>query len=117
MEETATDIWKGVVASAIQSSSSLPVIGTRFRAAINSAAEQRDLQFPPPEEPELRFIQLLLRHPDVVTVLRRPGQDFVVVPADKSELLSKGMQGKLYGIRQAFFEAFSKVSGRLDLSH
>ena len=110
MSEETTDLWREILREAIQVNSTQPVIGTHFRAAIDSAADKRGLQFPPSGEPELRFIQLLERYPDVVSILRRPGQDFLVGPAGRSDLLVKGIQTRPYGIRHDLFQAFTTVS-------
>ena len=109
MSEETVDSWREILREAIQESSTQPVVGTCFRAAIDSAASKRDLQFPPSDEPELGFIELLQRHPDVVSILRRPGQDFLVVAAGKSDLLAKSIEGRLYGIRPDLFQAFTSV--------
>lgn len=108
--DESTNQWREVLCAAIEANSTWPAIGTHFRSGIDSAASQRGLRFPPANEPELRFIQLLQRYPDVVSILRRPGQDFLVVPAGKSDLLAKRIQGQLYGIRQDLFQAFTIVS-------
>jgi len=105
--EESADPWSEILREAIETNSTQPVVGTRFRDAINSAASKRGLQFPPVAEPALRFIELLQRYPNVVSILRRPGQDFLVGPAGKSDLLTKGIQGQLYGIRQDLFQAFT----------
>lgn len=113
MPEETVDPWREVLREAIEANSTQPVVGTRFRGAIDSAASKRGLRFPRPDEPELRFIDLLQRYPDVVSVLRRPGQDFLVVPTGKSDLLVKGIQQRLYGIRPDLFRAFTTVSRNL----
>jgi len=87
MSEDTADPWREILREAIQANPTRPVVGTHFRAAIKSAASKRGLQFPPFGEPELRFIQLLERYPDVVAILRRPGQDFLVGPVGRSDLL------------------------------
>ena len=110
MPEQAADPWKEILREAIQASPDKPLVGTNFRAAVVSAASKWELKFPPANEPELRFIQLLQRYPDVVSVLRRPGQDFLVVSAGRSDLLAKGIQGRLYFIRRDLFEGFTTIS-------
>jgi hypothetical protein len=102
--------WSEILREAVQAISTQPVVGSRFRVEVDSAASKRSLQFPPPAEPRLRFIELLQRYSNVVSILRRPGQDFLVVPAGKSDLLTKGIQGQLYGIRQDLFQAFTTIS-------
>ena len=109
MSEETADLWRDILREAIQEISTQPVIGTRFRAAIGSAASKRGLQFPPSGEPKLGFIEFLQRYPDVVSILRRPGQDFLVVAAGKSDLLAKSVGRRLYGIRPDLFKAFTTV--------
>jgi len=111
VSQEAPDQWREVLRSAIQASSSESVLGTHFRVALNAAAKERGLQFPPKNEPELRLIQLLQRYPDVVSVMRRPGQDFLVAPTGKSDLLAQRIQDRLYGIRHDLFEAFTTIGG------
>ncbi len=112
MSEETDDPWRGILSEAITANSTGPVIGTHFRNAVRIAASKRGLQFPPVEEPELRFVQLLERYPDVVSLLRRPGQDFLVVPPGRSDLLAAGIQQQPYGIRRDLFVAFTLVSDR-----
>ena len=103
------DQWREILREVIQDNSSQSIIGTHFRALIAAASSKRGLQFPPATEPGLRFIQLLERYPDIVSILRRPGQDFLVVPAGRSDLLARGIQGQLYGIRPDLFQAFTSM--------
>jgi hypothetical protein len=109
LEETA-DPWREILRDTINAHTVWPVPGAQFRVALNSAAHKRALQFPPAGEPRMRFVQLLERYPDVVAILRRPGQDILVAPAGRSELLAKGIQNEFYGIRHDLFGAFTIVS-------
>ena len=109
MSEETVDSWSEILREAIQANSTQPVVGTQFRAAIDSEASKRGLGFPPSDEPGLGFIKLLQRYPDVVSILRRPGQDFLVVAAGRSDLLAKSIGRRLYGIRPDFFQAFTTV--------
>jgi len=102
-------VWRGILREAIAANPP-PVVGTHFRSAVDFAAAKHDLCFPPPEEQWLRFIQLLERYPDVVSVLRRPGQDFLVAPAERADLLARRVQDGLFGIRHDFFQAFTIIS-------
>lgn len=102
--------WSDVLREAIGAEPTQPEIGTRFRQVVVDKAERLGLSFPPADEPTLRFIQFLERYPEIVSVLRRPGQDFLVVPAGKTDLLAEGIKDRLYGIRRDLFEAFTLVS-------
>jgi hypothetical protein len=55
-------------------------------------------------------MQLLERYPDVVSIMRRPGEDFLVAPAGKSDLLAKGIQGRFFSVRNDLFQAFTTVA-------
>jgi hypothetical protein len=108
--DAAEDSWREILREAVAENGDQASIGTHFRSAVNGAAAKRGLRFPPDAEPDLKFIQLLQRYPDVVTVMRRPGQDFLVAPAGRSDLFAHGVQGRLFGIRKDLFEAFSVIS-------
>ena len=103
----AEDQWRDIVREAIGGATQ-PVIGTHFRSAVRAAAIKRGLAFPPDTEPGLRLNQLIQRFPDVVTLMRRPGQDLLVVPAGRSDLLT--VQSRSFGIRRDLFEAFTIAS-------
>jgi hypothetical protein len=108
LEETP-DVRREILREVISAKLAWPVVGTLFRGAVNSAASKRNVQFFPPEE-GLRFIQLLEGYPDLLSILRRPGQDFLVAPAGRSDLLASKIHERLYGIRRDLFDAFTTVS-------
>lgn len=108
MADEGTDQWREVLREAIEGSKA-PVIGTHYRTAVTIAAGKRALEFPPPDESDLKFIQLLERYPETISILRRPGQDFLVAPAGRSDLLAEGIKARLYGIRRELFDAFTLV--------
>jgi hypothetical protein len=110
VSEEAVDPWREVLRDIISTRTAWPAPGAQLRVALNSAARKRALQFPPVGEPGLRFVQLLERYPDVVSILRRPGQDVLVAPAGRSDLLAMGIQNEFYGIRFDLFGAFTIVS-------
>jgi len=105
--EETPDVWREILREAIAVNPP-PLLGTHFRSAVNLAVAKREA--PPVEESGLRFIQLLERYPDVISVLRRPGQDFLVAPAEKKDLLAKRVQDHLFGIRHDLFQAFTTIS-------
>ncbi len=106
----AADPWRQVLRDALGENVTQPVVGTRFRSAVDTAAAKHGLQFPPSNEPDLRFIELIQRHSDVVSIHRRPGQDFLVVPAGRSDLVAGVTLGRLYRIREDLFEAFTIIT-------
>ena len=109
MAETA-DPWREILRDAIGEGATQPLRGAHFRFAVDVSAAKHGLRFPPESEPNLKFIQLIQRYSDVVCIMRRPGQDFLVVPAGRSDLLAKGVQGRMFGIRKDLFDAFTIVS-------
>ena len=109
LAETA-DPWREILREAIGEGATEPLRGTHFRSALDASAAKHGLRFPPESEPNLKFIQLIQRYSDVVSIMRRPGQDFLVVPAGRSDLLTKGVQGRIFGIRKDLFDAFTIVS-------
>lgn len=106
VEEQWREILREAVGGATQ-----PILGTHFRFAVNTVAGKKGLRFPPvfppATEPDLRFIQLIERFPDVVSLMRRPGRDFLVAPSSRSDLLT---QDRSFGIRFDLFGAFTVVS-------
>jgi hypothetical protein len=102
-----SDEWREILREAVGRNQA-PVLGTHFRSVVDSVLSGR--MAPRPDDGGLRFIQVLERFPDVVSILRRPGQDFLVAPADKKELLSGQAQGRLFRIRYDFFQAFTLIS-------
>lgn len=109
MPEAQQDPWGEVLKEALQTGNGKPIVGTKFRQAVNSAASLHEMHFPPVDEPRLRFIEFLERYPTVVSILRRPGQDFLIAPADKADILADSVQDRTF-IRRDFFAAFTIVS-------
>jgi hypothetical protein len=107
--QATNDPWPEILREAVTADPG-PVVGTHFRAAVDIAAARHNVRFPPTDEPALRFIQLLERYSGVVSVLRRPGQDFLVAPAGRPELLASGIRDQLFGIRHDLFQAFTIIS-------
>ena len=107
MPGNPSDEWREILREATGQNQP-PALGTHFRSAVDSVISQR--QAPRPNDGGLRFIQLLERFPDVVSVLRRPGEDFLVAPSDKKELLANQAQDRLFRIRYDLFQAFTMIS-------
>jgi hypothetical protein len=108
------DPWREILRDAVEQIGGQPCVGTKFRSSVDAAAARQGLRFPPPNEPDLRFVELIERFPDIVSIARRPGQDFLVAPAGRTDLLAEGVQRRPYGIRRDLFEAFTFVGdGRL----
>lgn len=110
------DVWRSVLTEALAQAPSQPLRGTSFRSIVDRIAAKHDTVFPPPEEPGLRFVQLLQRYPDIVTFARRPGQDMLVVQAGRTDLLAAEPPSGWVGIRADLFAAFTQVqTGQIPL--
>jgi hypothetical protein len=117
LQEQEGDPWAAILLEAVSTGAAEATVGTKFRQAVARAASKRGVEFPPPEEPKLRFIQLLQRYPTILSVFRRPGQDFLVIPAGRSDLVAKRDEA-LYAIRPDLFRAFTTISwGQPDEKH
>ena len=78
----------------------------KLRQLVAEAARASGMEYPPPEEPLLKFAQFLERYPQVAVVRRRPGQDVLVAPAEHPDLLIEiANPGR---IRQDLFDAFNR---------
>jgi hypothetical protein len=111
---TDNGVWAGVLSDALALAGenlAEPILGARFRHLVAQAAISRGLVFPPESEPNLRLAELVLRHPSVVISLARAGQDMLIAPADRPDLLAeKRGEGPLTGIRADFFTAFTRIN-------
>ncbi len=105
-----SDAWASILENALALQPKGPVVGTIFRQAVNEAASKAGLTYPLPEQPNLKFIDFLLGYPSVVSVVRRPGQDFLVVAAGEPVVLTQISEQPTFGIRRDLFEAFTKIS-------
>lgn len=107
-------IWRSIVSTAIETAMrehpNTAISGARLRAFIVQAALTQGVSFPPADEPDLKLSQLLLRYPDVCVVARRQGQDMLVAPADRPELLTEPVTAPLQSVRQDLFEAFTRIT-------
>ena len=108
-----TGVWLDIVTEALQkglilSTGALP--GAKFRELIADCAKKRGLVYPPTENPNEKFGDFLKRFDSVLIVWRRERQDFLVVPADKPELLADVQALRPARLREDIFEAFTRVS-------
>ena len=109
---TADDAWAAILKEALDravSTRDSAVPGARLRLTVDAVARERGLTFPPLTEPELRFGEFVGRYPTVAMVKRRPGRDFLAVPADRQDLFVDAEEGVWAGIRSDLFEAFTLV--------
>lgn len=107
--------WSSVVKDALTRSmkrSHSAVPGAKLRQAVARAAADVGLAYPPLGQPSVTFSEFLHHFPDLVAVLKRPGQDILVAPASSPELLVEhpaATDSSLPGIRRDMFTAFTIV--------
>jgi len=107
--------WSEILRQAVGIEPAQPIVGSRFRKIVSELAAERGRSFPPEGESALKFIQLLERWPEIVSIMRRPGQDFIVAPAGDSDVLTNEIKDQLFGIRRDLFDAFTTISKALPL--
>ena len=87
-----------------------PVSGSKLRSEVGRLAAAAQMEFPPPEFP--KFSAMVEQYPESIIILRRKGKDFLVVPADRPELLTvETAQANPTGnwLRIDVFDAFTKI--------
>ena len=84
--------------------------GAKLRELIAESARKRGLAYPPAESPNEKFGDFLKRFDSVLIVWRREGQDFLVAPVDKPELLADVQAVRPARLREDIFEAFTRIS-------
>lgn len=107
------DPWPDVLLAAVGLAGkdiSEPILGAHFRQLVAQAASAKGVAFPPASEPGLRLGELVRRYPSIVVSLSRPGQDMLLAPASRPELLTqKQKQESPTGIRSDLFVAFTRI--------
>jgi hypothetical protein len=107
------NIWLDIVKEALKETidrSGVAPSGAKLRMAVASIANARGLSFPPPDMG--KFSSFVESFPADLIVHRRPGQDILVVPANRPELLatenthSTSLSAR---IREDMFEALTKI--------
>lgn len=82
------------------------VPGAKFRQLVARIVQDQGESFPPPNSG--KFSKFLAGFPDRLILQSSPGQDILVVPADRPELLSDG-KGLNARIRPDLFSALTKI--------
>jgi hypothetical protein len=103
--------WSEIIKKALQlglESSKGAVPGAKLRQIISRIAHDFSEQYPPPGHESEKFREFLGHFPSLLTILSRDGQDILVAPFDRPELLviSNTQQTQ---IREDFFEAFTRI--------
>lgn len=107
------NIWLEIVKEALKETidrSGAAAPGAKLRAAVASIAKARELSFPPPGMG--KFSSFVEGFPADFIVLRRPGQDILVVPASRPELLAvenRNATSLSARIREDMFEALTRI--------
>jgi hypothetical protein len=112
LSTNTNDEWLKIVTEAVNRGielSSGGVPGTKLRKLISEVAPKYGKKYPPEEYPNEKFGDFLERFRSAIIILRREGQDFLVAPADKPELLASVHAGKPAGLRDDIFEAFTRI--------
>jgi hypothetical protein len=107
-----TDVWVDIVTEALQKGLLLSmgaVPGAKLRELIAESARKHGLAYPPAESSNEKFGDFLKRFDSVLIVWRREGQDFLVAPVDKPELLADVQAVRPARLRDDIFEAFTRV--------
>lgn len=107
-----TDVWVDIVTEALQKGlllSTGAVPGAKLRELIADSAKKRGQVYPPAENPNEKFGEFLKRFDSLLIVWRREGQDFLVAPVDKPELLADVQAARPARLRDDIFEAFTRV--------
>jgi len=114
------NIWLGILKEALNDLAARidsPVGGAKLRTAVKKLAEDRGEQFPP--EGMTKWTAFLESFPSDITVIRVPGSDVLVVPADRPDLqaiavATAGTSSTAHGssigrIRSDIFEALTRI--------
>ena len=84
-----------------------PIPGAKFRQMIAAEATKEGLAFPPPGMQ--RFSKFVEQYPSKLIVQRRPGQDFLVAPANTPQLLATDSFEGAARLRDDIFRALTQI--------
>jgi hypothetical protein len=101
--------WQEIIKKALElglATSKGAVPGAKLRQIIARIAPHFNEQYPPAGQESERFSDFLRHFGSLLTVLPRIGQDILVAPFDKPELLNTSGQTQL---REDIFEAFTRI--------
>lgn len=104
------DDWAAVVAEMITTAGDKPIAGAKARVVVERLAQARGLDFPPLDMVGRKFYDYLEGFQDLVSLRKRPGQDFLIAPSDKPELLlsSTTQRGSTSLLRSDLYQALTK---------
>jgi hypothetical protein len=105
--------WDSLVEKAVRDAVAAlhgPVTGSRLRVLVAKEAVARGMKFPP--VPGQTFSAFLKQFESKIIIQRRPGQDFLVVPADNPALLAAPTTREPASrIRKDLYAALTRIPG------
>ena len=107
MNEIWPEIVKRALARGIEASKGA-VPGAKLRQIIARIAPEYNEQYPPLGHEDEKFRDFLGHFGSLVNILQRTGQDILVAPSDKPELLNDPESGQAQ-LRDDIFEAFTHI--------
>lgn len=107
MNEKWQEIVKRALALGLETSKGA-VPGAKLRQIIARIAPEYQEQYPPVGQEAEKFREFLGNFNSLLTVLPRDGQDILVAPSDKPELLITSDAGQTQ-LREDIFEAFTHI--------
>ncbi len=106
-----SDVWREIVAEALKQGVQISkgaVPGAKLRQLIARIAPKYGEQYPPAGHEEEKFGEFLNAFGSLLILLRRNGQDILVAPVDKPQLLDIAEGGQTQ-LREDVFEAFTHI--------
>ncbi len=106
----ANDDFGQIIAEMIASAGRRPIAGARARILLERIAQERGVPFPPPEMVGRKFYDFLEHYQSIISLRKRPHQDFLIAPADQPGLLASepAIRGKFAKLRVDIYEALTK---------
>lgn len=112
------NIWLDILKSALDNLAARtgePVAGAKLRSAVKKLAEDRGIDFPP--EGMTKWSSFLESFPNDVSIVRSPGSDLLVVPANRPDLQAVAVAAAsataspsaLGRIRSDIFDALTRI--------
>lgn len=104
------DDWAAVVAEMIAAAGDVPIAGAKARVVLERLAQAKGFDFPPVDMIGRKFSDYLESFQEIVSLRKRPGQDFLIAPANKPELLlsSTSRRGGTSLLRSDIYQALTK---------
>jgi hypothetical protein len=107
----SNEVWHQIITTALNEGTQISggaVPGAKLRQLINRIAAKHGEQYPPRGDEDKKFTEFLNQFSSLLIVLKRTGQDILVAPADKPQLLDLS-QNASTELREDIFEAFTRI--------